>query len=294
MSERIKRVASRFCVEEARAFKVYSILADVVKGEHAKVFKRLAEQERKHYEFWKSVAGECSEPNVSKLPIVLAYHLLGPVYVFKMLEKGEKEAANEYSRLAKEVEDEEVRRKLMEIALEEEAHEKALLEEIEDVRVKYMSFIALGLADAIVEITGVNAGFLGATASTTMAGVAGLVVGFSASLSMAGAAYLQAKHGSEPIRPVLSALVTGVAYMLAVLLLVLPFFVLNSIASAFLASITVAVLLIAGFSYYSSIIEDKRFIREFTESTILMLGTAGATYVFGQLVGGLVGLNVIG
>ncbi|MET1101208.1 MAG: hypothetical protein ABWW69_01830 [Pyrodictiaceae archaeon] len=32
---------------------------------------------------------------------------------------------------------------------------------MEDVRVKHVGFIALGLADAIVEITGVHAGFLG-------------------------------------------------------------------------------------------------------------------------------------
>jgi VIT1/CCC1 family predicted Fe2+/Mn2+ transporter len=61
-----------------------------------------------------------------------------------------------------------------------------------------MSFIVLGLADAIIEITCVHVGFLGVTSSTLIAGVAGLVVGFAASISMASAAYLQAKPKFQP------------------------------------------------------------------------------------------------
>jgi len=73
-------------------------------------------------------------------------------------------------------------------------HEHALIAQLKEKRIDYIGFIVLGLADAIVEITGVHAGFLGVTGSTLIAGVAGVIVGFSAAISMGSASYLQAKQ----------------------------------------------------------------------------------------------------
>ena len=287
----LRRVAERFCREEARAWQAYSILARVSDGERRRVLERLAEQERRHYMFWRSILGrDCGAPRVWRSLIILAYRFLGPVFVLQLLERGEEEAARSYRELAEAVEDAEVRARLEEIAREEESHEAELIRQVEDARVKYMGFIALGLADAIVEITGVHAGFLGATSNTLLAGIAGLVVGFSAALSMAGAAYLQAKHGGET-HPPTSALVTGASYIVSVVLLALPYFLTASMLLAFAASLAVAVAMIAGFTYYSIVVQGKSFKREFTESTLLMLGTAMGSYLFGTLLGRIFGIS---
>jgi len=68
-----------------------------------------------------------------------------------------------------------------------EQHERAFMKHIDVRMVRYLSFIILGFADAIVEITGVRAGFLGVTSPTL---IAGLVVGFAAARSMGSAPYL--------------------------------------------------------------------------------------------------------
>src|SRR5438128_11423035 len=109
----------------------------------------------------------------------------------------------------------------------EESQEDLLIGEIKENRVKYMSFIVLGLADAVVEISGIHAGSLRIFDRTELAGVAGIVAGMSASIAMASAAYAQAKQGFEGSAK-WSAIYTGVSYMLTAILLALPYFLTAS------------------------------------------------------------------
>src|SRR3989442_9845743 len=95
---------------------------------------------------------------------------------------------------------------------DEEHHESYLMGEVKEGRVKYMSFIVLGLADAGVEISGIHAGSLGIFNRTELAGVAGVVAGMAASIAMASAADAQAKPGFEGSAK-WSPRHTGVAYI---------------------------------------------------------------------------------
>ena len=283
----------RFCREEATAYHAYRSLAESVgDAELRRVLLELAEQERGHMEFWSRMLGEDCRPYGWKLlGLRLLYRLLGPVFVLQLLERGEEDAVRSYREFLPRLSGEE-RRILEEIIRDEERHEQELISRVEDVRVKYMGYIALGLADAIVEITGVHAGFLGATSNTIMAGIAGLVVGFSAALSMAGAAYLQAKHGAET-KPSTSALVTGASYIFSVVLLALPYFLIKTMLTAFLVSLTMALILTAGFTFYSVVVQGKSFTREFLESATLMIGTAIGSFLFGQALGHIFGIEHI-
>src|SRR5207245_10077515 len=80
---------------------------------------------------------------------------------------------------------------------DEEHQESYLMGEIHEGRVKYMSFIVLGLADAVVEISGIHAGSLGIFNRTELAGVAGVVAGMAAAIAMASAGYAQAKRSFD-------------------------------------------------------------------------------------------------
>ncbi len=286
-----EKLAEKFCREELTAYKAYQWLAarerDPVRRS---VLEEMAAQERSHYEFWRRMLGrDCRPRRLSLMLLGLAYRILGPIFTLKMLERGEEEAIREYTEALRYLKGED-RRRLEEIIEDERNHEAKLLEGIEDVRVKYLGYIALGLADAIVEITGVHAGFLGATSSTILAGVAGLVVGFSAALSMSGAAYLQAKHGRET-RPIISAGVTGIAYIASVVLLALPYFIFRNMAEAFTASLLLATLVVGSFTYFSTVVQDKPFLKEFLESLALMLGTAFGSFLFGKALGTLLGVE---
>ncbi len=295
LGEEQLKLAEEFCKDEYIDYMVYKYLAEhEKKPEHKKILEELSEDEYRHYEFWKKIVGKDCSQEISKTylqRIKLMRKIFGLTFTLKWLERHEEEVVQAYKDYLKYLEGEE-RRKLEDIILDEEKHENELMSGIKETIVKYMSFIVLGLADAIVEITGVHAGFLGVTSYTIMAGIAGLIVGLSAAISMSSAAYIQAKH--DPTRnPTTSAIMTGIGYVGAVVLLALPYFATHNMAYAFTASILLGIILIGIFTFYGAIVFDRSFKREFIESVGLMLGTAFASYLFGELIGGYFGIRGI-
>src|SRR3989442_12874458 len=121
---------------------------------------------------------------------------------------------------------------------DEEHHENYLMGEVKEGRVKYMSFIVLGLADAVVEISGIHAASLGIFNLTEIAGVNGIVAGMAASIAMASAAYAQAKQGFEGSAK-WSAIYTGVSYMITAVLLALPYFLTANMAGVLWGSLVI-------------------------------------------------------
>ncbi|WP_440059089.1 VIT1/CCC1 transporter family protein [Thermogladius sp. 4427co] len=284
------RVLERFCYEEALSMTLYRELARIEKDpDRKRILLELARDEEKHYDFWSRLSGRECKP--SRLLIALfkaSYRLLGPVFTIRILEKGEDEAVSDYSSIAERVSGT-VRGELLKIIEDEKRHEAELVRLVSDPRIKYLGSIALGIADAIVEITGVEAGFLGATESPIVVGLSGLIVGFSASLSMAGASYLQSKHGGMH-SPVKNALVTGVSYMASVLALILPFFTVPNVYLAFYLSAAISVLISGFFTYYSSIVEEREFRREIVENLSLLFAIVASSYVLGDIIGSVMGL----
>ncbi len=295
MSSTASSLEEAFCRDEYKDYIIYKYLAErEADEERRKLLMTMAEQEYRHYEFWKRLNGRECGVGVSKvalIAILLARRVLGLTFTVKLLERHENEVIKAYKEYMEKLQGRE-REELESIIKEEEDHEKQLLSQINDRIVRYLGFVALGLADAIVEITGVHAGFLGATATTIVAGVAGLIVGLSAAISMAAAAYLQAKHeGNE--NPGASAAATGIAYFFAVVMLALPYFITHSNVLAFIASVAIAVAMVAFFTYYSSVINDSDFKRELAESLGVLFGTAAAAYIFGDVLGSIFGIKEI-
>jgi len=66
---------------------------------------------------------------------------------------------------------------------------------------QYAGSVALGLNDALVEITGVLAGMTLAFGETQTVLIAGLVTGLAASLSMAASEFLEAKQDEQEGSP---------------------------------------------------------------------------------------------
>ena len=287
-------LAEKFCIDEYTDHVIYKYLASHERDPKLRsILEKLAKDEEEHYHFWRKIVGRDCSSQVSGLKLTmirLMRRIFGLTFTLKWLERHEEEVIEEYKRFLDRLDDPQLRRELEEIIRDEESHENNLIGSIEETIVKYLSFIVLGLADAIVEITGVHAGFLGVTNQTVMAGIAGLVVGVSAAISMASAAYLQAK--SDPTRdPGKSALMTGVGYIGAVALLAAPYFATHNMIVAFTASLLLGVALIGMFTYYSAIVFDRKFSREFAESVGLMMGTALVAYVFGEVLGAEFGIR---
>lgn len=256
--------------------------------ENRAALERLSEQEEKHYEFWKSLLPEAEGKRIRARWTTVWWiwglrTAFGVTFITKLLETHEKDSQQKYAAIMSAI-PEDRKKRLTEIIEDEKSHERALIAQLKEKRVNYIGFVVLGLADAIVEITGVHAGFLGVTGSTLIAGIAGVVVGFAAAISMGSAGYLQAKQ--EPDKSaLLSGFITWASYFCSVILLALPYFLIRVMLPAFIVSTSVGIVLVAGFTFYGAIVFDRTFWREFSETVGLMLATALATFLLGTGIG---------
>jgi len=146
-----------------------------------------------------------------------------------------------------------------------------------------MSFIVLGLADAVVEISGIHAGSLGIFNRTELAGLSGVIAGMAASIAMASAAYAQAKQGFEGSAK-WSAIYTGVSYMFTAIFLALPYFLTTSMITAIGVSLVVGVSLVAAMTYYDTVISARKFKRQFAEIAGIILAASLALFIAGAII----------
>ncbi len=293
ISPELARVAAKSARDEYTDGAVYHALSQRErKPEFKKALEQLAASERTHYEFWKTYAPDIiARVNRLKVYFILLLRLtLGLTFTMKFLERHEDALHKRYREIAESIPP--VDKARFEAMLQEEEHqEDYLMEEIHEGRVKYMSFIVLGLADAVVEISGIHAGSLGIYKVTELAGIAGIVAGMAASIAMASAAYAQAKQGFEGSAK-WSAIYTGVSYMITAVLLAAPYFLTSVMAGALGTSLVIGVLLVAAMTYYDSIISARAFKRQFAEISGIILAASLALFIAGTLIRQLLGIVI--
>ncbi|MEM3967277.1 MAG: rubrerythrin family protein, partial [Ignisphaera sp.] len=78
-----------------------------------------------------------------------------------------------------------------------------------------------------------------------------------------------------------------------VLLLALPYFILNSIATAFIAMMLLAMAIVAYMTFYTAVLHSKKFLREFAESVVLILGVSLLLYILGSVLGRAIGIKTV-
>jgi len=254
-----------------------------------KALENIANGEQSHYEFWKTYAPETkvTSKKLRTYAIVLIRIILGLTFTLKMMERHEGKLHERYKRIAENIPAADKAR--FEAMMEsEENQEDLLIGEIQENRVKYMSFIVLGLADAVVEISGIHAGSLGIYGRTELAGLAGIIAGLAASI--ASAAYAQAKQGFQGSAK-WSAIYTGVSYMITAVFLALPYFLTPKMAVALGASLVIGVILVATMTYYDTVISARHFKRQFGEIAGIILAASLALFLVGTLVGQYLGIR---
>jgi len=292
----LSKVARESANDEYTDYLVYKRLAEssgIKDPKMKEILTKLSNTEYGHYEFWiKYVPPETKiAPNKWTIYITLFLRLIfGNTFAIKFLEKHENAVIKKY-KLVKNSIPEADQRQFDEMVRDEEEHENTFMEQLQGRYLKYISFIILGLADAIVEISGIHAGSLGIYHSTEITGLAGIVAGASASIAMASAAYAQAKQGFQG-SPSISAIFTGVSYFINAIVLATPYFITKSQEVAISTSIAFAIAIIAFISYYNSIVSAGRFLRDFTELAGIMLGASAALFLFGLLVRSVFGITI--
>ncbi|WP_066453737.1 VIT1/CCC1 transporter family protein [Anaerotruncus rubiinfantis] len=268
---------------------IYKKIASRMKeGKNKETLLRLSSEELRHYEIWKTYSGLEMKPQ--KLKVWwhgLMASLLGFTFTLKMMENGEALAQVSYDKLAEEVPES------VQIREQEDAHEQALMEMLDEERLRYVGSMVLGLNDALVELTGTLAGLTLAMQNTRIIALSGLITGISATLSMASSEFLSAKSEGRP-DAFKSCIYTGIAYLLTVALLVLPYLIFP--ASQYLYALgtmlVIVVLIIALFNYYISVAKDLKFKSRFLEMACISLGVAALSFVVGLLVKNVLGVDI--
>ena len=268
---------------------IYEKIAQYAKGEENKqTLLRLAREEKAHYEIWKRYTGVEMYPEKGKVRrYVWLARIFGFTFAVKLMEKGEGNAQNEYEVLANEVEES------VTIRQQEEEHETALLAMLDEESLQYVGSMVLGLNDALVELTGSLAGFALAMQNNRLIALSGLIVGISATFSMASSEFLAARSEgrSDALK---SCSYTGTAYLITVVLLILPYLLLGSsqYILALILMLAIVVLIIAGFTYYTSVALDQPFKSRFTEMASISIGVAVLSFFVGILAKRFLGVDL--
>ena len=268
---------------------IYEKIAKFAKGENNRqTLLRLAQEEKAHYQIWKKYTGVEMKPERGKVAwYTLMARILGFTFAVKLMERGEENAQDEYKILAAEVEES------ISIREQEEEHERALLDMLDEERLQYVGSMVLGLNDALVELTGSLAGFAFALQNTRLIAMSGLIVGISATFSMASSEFLAAKSEgrSDALK---SCTYTGVAYLITVILLILPYLLFGATQyiPALICMLVIIIAIIAGFTYYTSVAQDQPFGSRFMEMAVISISVAVISFMVGILAKRFLGVDV--
>jgi VIT1/CCC1 family predicted Fe2+/Mn2+ transporter len=268
---------------------IYSRLARAIKSpENAKILQQIADDELRHYHGWEKYSGHEVKPDWFKMWFYyLVSRIFGFTFGIKLMERGEEMAQKNYSQISSVIPEAET------FMHEEDVHEEQLIAMLDEERLRYAGSVVLGLNDALVELTGALAGLTLALQNGKLIALSGLITGIAASLSMAASEYLSTRSEKTDKHPVRAALYTGIAYILTVTLLVLPYLLSPETYLLDLAiALTTGVIIIAVFNYYISVARDESFRERFLEMAILSLSVATFSFGVGYLIRVWLGIEI--
>ncbi|MGC9444645.1 MAG: VIT1/CCC1 transporter family protein [Candidatus Methanospirareceae archaeon] len=291
VDDALKKKILTFQRNEITEHYIYRKLAQAAKDEQNKqVLLDISDEELKHYRIWKTYTNQDVKPaQLMLLKYYLIARILGLTFGVKLMEKGEESAQVSYHDITPQVSD------ARSIIRDENEHESRLIGMINEERLMYVGSIVLGLNDALVELTGALAGFTFAFQNTDLIALAGLITGIAASLSMGASEYLSTKSEAGEGRlkdPVKASVYTALAYILTVVFLILPFFLLSNVYLALGATLANALIVILLFTFYVSVARELPFRKRFLEMAALSLSVAGLTFAIGFLIRTYLGIDI--
>ncbi|MDD5194772.1 MAG: VIT1/CCC1 transporter family protein [Candidatus Omnitrophica bacterium] len=288
MNAEIQKKILSFQKNEITEYFIYLKLASIEKNaKNREVLKNVASDERKHYDMLKIYTKEDVAPDHFKIwKYFIIARVLGLTFGLKLMEGGEEKAQEAYGKMTSDVPE------VADILKEEGAHERELLEMIDEERLKYIGSVVLGLNDALVELTGALAGLTFALANARIVATAGAITGIAASLSMAASEFLSTKSEGEGKSPIKASVYTGIAYVLTVTILILPYLLSDNLLISLSLMLVNAVIVIFAFTFYISVAKGLNFRKRFLEMVSISLGVAALSFLIGLGVRFLLNVKV--
>lgn len=273
---------------EITEYHIYSNLAKSLKSsQNQQLLEEIAQQELRHYHIFKKYTQKDVKPDRFKIwKYYWISRIFGLTFGLKLMETGEENAQKNYQLLLDTVPE------IRNIIEEENKHENALLELIDEERLNYIGSVVLGLNDALVELTGALAGFTLALQDTKLIALTGSVTGIAAALSMGASEYLSTKAEGTDKNPLQASLYTGITYILTVVLLILPYLLFDNYYLCLVCTLAIALVIIALFNYYISVARGTPFRERFWEMTGVSFGVAGFSFFIGFLMRAVLGVEV--
>ncbi len=264
---------------------IYAALAEKTKDAHnRKVLLKISADEKKHYSLLRAYTKVDVLPDRFKIWwYTLLASVLGVSFSLRLMEQGEE--------FAQEIYDKQKQKPFDILLMDEHRHEKQLLEMLNDPRVEYAGSIVLGLNDALVELTGALAGLSLALGNGRLVAITGAITGFAASLSMAASSYLSSKEEKSDRAPLKGALYTGIAYIVTVALLIIPFILIENTVTAMIVMLSTTVIIIAFYTFYISTAKGTKFWPRFLEMALISLGVAAISFCIGWIVRTYIGVD---
>jgi VIT1/CCC1 family predicted Fe2+/Mn2+ transporter len=287
-SETDLRHITEFQKNEITEHHIYKHLSTRVEGvKNRRIFAQISEDELRHYNVWKRFTGREVEPDRFRIWLFsLISTLLGFTFAVKLMEKGERNAQMSYETVT------EMGSEIRGLIDDEEEHEQALIAVLDEERLQYTGSIVLGLNDALVELTGALAGLTFALQNTRLVALTASITGFAAALSMASSSYLSTKTEAGAKNPVKASIYTGVAYIIAVLVLIVPYLFLNDIYLSLALAFGGALTVIALFNFYVSVAQGVPFKSRFLEMAGLIILVSGISFLAGLAIRHFFGVEV--
>jgi VIT1/CCC1 family predicted Fe2+/Mn2+ transporter len=277
LSEKEMKDFIAFQQDEINATEIYKRLGMMTKKENnRKILLEMSQEELGHYSYIARYTGKHLKYGKWRvLSICFLARVFGLMFTLKLLEKDEHDTSGAYTKYPN----------LEDFAKTEDEHEFALLNMIDDNMLKYMSSIVLGLNDALVEFTGALAGYTLALSNCAMVALTGSITGIAAALSMGSSEYLSTKAETGDTKHALrSATYTSCAYLVTVFLLIAPYIWIPKAIVASAVMVVFAIIIIAIFNFYYSVVRDEKFKHRFTEMAIISLSVALLSFFIGYLL----------
>lgn len=267
---------------EATESTIYRHFSERHKDEKCKIIlEELAVEEERHEQILAEITGE----QVKARKLIVFFHiflsrLFGLTFAIRLMERAEREISAAYRRLD-----------LIELADEEDSHEERLTGMLSEQRLEHTGSIVLGMSDALIELTGALAGLTFALQSMELVALAGLVTGIAAAFSMGASEFLSKRTEVDSSSPMTAALFTWAAYFTTVILLIAPYlliqpdgFILWDLEPhifALCCTFVIALLIVAVFNFYVSVVEVQSFKHRFFEMAAILVVVSLISYGIG-------------
>jgi VIT1/CCC1 family predicted Fe2+/Mn2+ transporter len=274
--------------DEITEHHIYMRLSRRIKSaEDRNILEKIAQNERRHCHELQEITGQDVKPDRFKIWLYyIISRFFGYTFGIKLMEKGEESAQAGYGEMADRFP------VLGSIMREEEEHEAALIAILDEELLQYLGSIVLGLNDALVELTGALAGLTLALQDARLIALTGSITGVAAALSMGDSEYLSTKSEDAQRSPLKASVYTGIAYIITVLILILPYLLLGNYYIALGMTLLLALLVICMFTYYISVAREQPFGRRFLEMALISLGVAALSFIIGFAIRAVLGVGV--